>query len=76
MARKRSYWAHALSQSFFTSSKVEWGYKNHCNGYSDAEIPIFKWIETWYISNRRHSALNYNTIRVLELEMWNQKLAA
>ncbi len=76
MSRKGNCWDNAVAESFFKSLKVEWIYKNHYNVYSDAEISIFKWIETWYNRNRRHSALNYKTINELELEIHNQKLAA
>ena len=69
-------WDNTVAESFFKSLKTEWVYKNHYNLYSDAEISIFMWIETWYNRNRRHSALNYKTINELELEINNQKLAA
>jgi putative transposase len=39
-------------------------------------MSIFKWIETWYNRNRRHSVLNYKTINEFELEINNHKLAA
>jgi putative transposase len=69
MSRKGNCWDNAVAESFFKSIKTEWVYKNHYNMYSDAEISIFMWIETWYNRNRRHSALNYKTINELELEM-------
>ena len=69
MSRKGNCWDNAVAESFFKSLKVEWTYKNQYNLYSDAEISIFKWIETWYNRNRRHSALNYKTINELELEI-------
>tara|TARA_R110002072_G_scaffold238038_1_gene395411 strand:+ start:12774 stop:12962 length:189 start_codon:yes stop_codon:yes gene_type:complete len=43
--------------------KTEWIYKNEYLRKTDAEISIIKWIETWYNRNRRHSALNYKTIK-------------
>ena len=39
-------------------------------------MSMFKWIETWYNRNRRHSALNYKTIKEFELEIINHKYAA
>ena len=39
-------------------------------------MSMFKWIETWYNRNRRHSALNYKTIKKFELEIINHKYAA
>ena len=65
-------WDNAVAESFFKSLKTEWVYKNHYDVYSDTEISIFKWIETWYNRNRRHSALNYKTINELDLEINNQ----
>ena len=70
------YWDNAVAESFFKSLKTEWIYKNHYDVYSDAEISIFKWIETGYNWNRRHLVLNYKTINELELEINNQNLEA
>lgn len=76
MSRKGNCWDNAVAESFFKSLKTEWVYKKHYDVYSDAEISIFKWIETWYNRNRRHSALNYKTINELELEINYKTLAA
>ncbi|MGB5944230.1 MAG: IS3 family transposase [Leeuwenhoekiella sp.] len=76
MSRKGNCWDNAVAESFFKSLKTEWVYKNNYNHFSDAELSIFKWIETWYNRNRRHSALNYKTINEFELEINNHKLAA
>ena len=76
MSRKGNCWDNAVSESFFKSLKTEWVYKKKYHRYSDAEISIFQWIETWYNRNRRHSALNYKTIKEFELENINHKLAA
>lgn len=76
MSRKGNCWDNAVAESFFKSLKVEWVYKKKYKCFSDAELSIFKWIETWYNRNRRHSALNYMTINEFELENNNLKLAA
>ena len=76
MSRKGNCWDNAVAESFFKSLKAEWVYKNHYSGYCDAEISIFKWIETWYNRNRRHSALNFKTIHELELEKQYEPIAA
>jgi len=76
MSRKGNCWDNAVAESFFKNLKTEWVYKKQYEVYSDAEISIFKWIETWYNRNRRHSALNYKTINELELEINYKKLAA
>jgi len=67
---------HAVAESFFKSLKTEWVYKKEYIRKTDAEMSIFKWIETWYNRNRRHSALNYKTIMEFELENINYKQAA
>jgi transposase InsO family protein len=76
MSRKGNCWDNAVAESFFKSLKTEWVYKKQYQQYSDAEISIFQWIETWYNRNRRHSALNYKTINEFELDNINHKLAA
>lgn len=76
MSRKGNCRDNAVAESFFKSLKTEWVYKNEYLRKIDAEISIFKWIETWYNRNRRHSALNYKTINELELENNKYKQAA
>ena len=76
MSRKGNCWDNAVAESFFKSLKVEWVYKHKYNYKSQAELSIFEWIETWYNKRRRHSYLNYKTINEVELNMYNQKLAA
>lgn len=76
MSRKGNCWDNAVAESFFKSLKVEWIYKNQYHDYSQAELSVFKWIETWYNTNRRHSALGFKSIKEFELENINTKLAA
>jgi len=76
ISRKGNCWDNAVAESFFKSLKTKWGYKNNYNHFSEAELSIFKWIETWYNRNRRHSVLNYKTINEFELEIKNHKLEA
>jgi putative transposase len=76
MSRKGNCWDNAVAESFIKSLKTELVYKKHYEVYPDAEISIFKWIETWYNRNRRHSTLNYKTINELELEINYKPLAA
>jgi len=76
MSRKGNCWDNAVAESFFKSLKTEWVYKNQYKHFSDAETSIFKWIETWYNRNRRHSALNYKTINEFELDNNKYKSAA
>ncbi len=47
--------------------------KNEYIRRTDAEMSIFKWIETCYSRNRIYSALNYKTISEFGLEINNNK---
>lgn len=76
MSRKGNCWDNAVAESFFKSLKVEWIYKHTYNSKSQAELSVFKWIETWYNRKRRHSHLGLMSIEEFELNMEQQKLAA
>ena len=76
MSRKGNCWDNAVAESFFKSLKVEWIYKYQYLTRSQAELSVFKWIETWYNRKRLHSALGLKSIEEFEQEMNNQKLAA
>ncbi len=58
------------------TDKVEWVYKHKYQTRSQAELSVFKWIETWYNRKRLHSALGLKSIEEFEQEINNQKLAA
>ncbi len=76
MSRKGNCWDNAVAESFFKSLKVEWVYKHKYQTRSQAELSVFKWIETWYNRKRLHSALGLKSIEEFEQEINNQKLAA
>ena len=76
MSRKGNCWDNAVAESFFKSLKVEWVYRYQYQTRSEAELSVFKWIETWYNRKRLHSALGLKSIEEFEQEMINQKLAA
>mgnify|MGYP003683017307 CR=1 FL=1 len=76
MSRKGNCWDNAVAESFFKSLKVEWIYRHTYNSKSQAELSVFKWIETWYNRKRRHSHLGLMSIEEFELNMEQQKLAA
>ncbi len=62
MSRKGDCWDNAVAESFFKTIKVELVYRNDYHGRQEASLSIFEWIETWYNTNRRHSALGNMTI--------------
>lgn len=76
MSRKGNCWDNAVAESFFKSLKVEWVYKYQYLTRLQAELSVFKWIETWYNRKRLHSALGLKSIEEFEREMNHQKLAA
>jgi putative transposase len=58
MSRKADPWDNAMMESFFGSLKTEW----IATGYGteeEARMEVFKYIEMFYNSTRRHSALGY-----------------
>ncbi len=75
MSRKGNCWDNAVAESFFKSLKVEWVYYHKYGSRSQAEVSIFKWIETWYNKRRLHSFLGLRSIEEFEQDMENQKLA-
>jgi len=50
--------------------------KHDYNLRSEAELSVFRWIETWYNTRRIHSTLGYKTIEEFETNMNKQKLVA
>ena len=76
MSRKGNCWDNAVAESFFKSLKVEWVYAHSYNLRSEAELSVFQWIETWYNRRRIHSSLGYKAIEEIEIELYNQKIAA
>jgi transposase InsO family protein len=76
MSRKGNCWDNAVAESFFKSLKVEWVYKHKYQTRTQAELSVFKWIETWYNRKRLHSALGLKSIEEFEREMNHHKLAA
>lgn len=61
MCRKGNCWDNAVAESFFKSLKVEWIKDTVFKNLSDARHAIFEYIEMWYNTQRRHSAIQYLT---------------
>jgi transposase InsO family protein len=61
MSRKGNCWDNAVAESFFKTIKTEWIYRFVYTTKKQAVISVFEYIETWYNTQRRHSALNYLT---------------
>lgn len=59
MSRKGNCWDNAVAESFFHSLKVEAIYGETFRTRDEARRAVFDWIECFYNTNRRHSALGY-----------------
>ena len=76
MSRKGNCWDNAVAESFFKTIKTEWIYRFVYTTKKQAVISVFEYIETWYNTRRRHSALNYLTPDEYGKLMYKQKIAA
>ena len=63
MSRKGNCWDNAVAESFFKTLKTESIYGNKLISKEQMKLQIFEYIEIWYNQKRRHSALNYKTIK-------------
>ena len=59
MSRKGNCWDNACMESFFGSLKTEWLSHKKYQTRQEAKDDIFKYIELFYNSKRRHAALGY-----------------
>lgn len=55
---------------------MEWLYDQHFTNTQQAELAVFEYIEAWYNTRRRHSALGYMTPVEFEQFLFNHKAAA
>ena len=74
MSRKGNCWNNAVAESFFKAIKTELIYHHKYKTRMEAELQVFKYIETWYNRKRRHSALNGKSI--LEFNQINNMKSA
>lgn len=61
MSRKGNCWDNAVAESFFGTIKSEMIYHATFDTREQAQLAIFDYIETFYNTNRLHSALKYQT---------------
>ncbi len=76
MSRKGDCWDNAVAESFFKTIKVEWIYRNNYTTRDEASLSIFKYIETWYNTKRRHKHLKNQSIEEFNKSNTNLKNAA
>jgi transposase InsO family protein len=59
MSRKGNCWDNAVAESFFATVELELIMKHRWATRDDARRAIFRFIESWYNRERRHSTLDY-----------------
>jgi len=59
MSRKGNCWDNAVAESFFATLELELIVKHRWATRDDARRAIFRFIESWYNRERRHSTLDY-----------------
>ena len=68
MSRKGNCWDNAAMESFFSRFKVEALYAEDVTNKREAYSCVFDYIEMFYNSHRRHSALGYKSPNTIERE--------
>ena len=77
MSRKGNCWDNAVAESFFKTLKVECVYNYKLTSKAQAYSVIFDYIDGWYNTQRRHSALNgLSPLKAFEKYFKKHKLAA
>lgn len=59
MSRKGDCWDNAVAESFFATLELELIFHHRWATRDEARRAIFRYIETWYNRERRHSTLGY-----------------
>ena len=72
MSRKGNCWDNAAVESFFARMKVESIYAERFTNKEDAYACVFEYIELFYNSVRRHSAIDYKSPRQFEEDYYAQ----
>lgn len=72
MSRKGNCWDNAAIESFFARMKVESIYAERFQTKDDAYACVFEYIELFYNSVRRHSAIDYKSPRQYEEDYYAQ----
>lgn len=59
MSRRGNCWDNAVAESFFATLELELIFRHSWTTRGEARRAIFRYIETWYKRERRHSTLGY-----------------
>ena len=71
MSRKGNCWDNAVAESFFATLEFELIMNVRWATRDDARRAIFRYIETWYNRQRRHSTLDYVSPAIYEERLHN-----
>ena len=71
MSRKGNCWDNAVAESFFATLELELIVNAKWETQDDARRAIFRYIETWYNRERRHSTLGYVSPATYEARLQN-----
>ena len=69
MSRKGCCYDNAVMERFFWSLKKEWTNRQSFQDLKQAEISVFKYVETFYNSKRIHQTLNYKSPNEFERQL-------
>lgn len=75
ISRKGNCWDNGVAESFFKSLKMEWVYQPKYRSKMQVALSVFEYIESWYNTDRIHSALEMS-IREFNAINNNHKLVA
>ena len=76
MSRTGNCYDNAVMERFFWSLKHEWTNHESYADLNDARLSVFKYIETFYNTERRHQTLDYKTPNQYEAEYASETTAA
>jgi transposase InsO family protein len=65
---KGNCYDNAIAESFFKTLKAELIYQNSYQSRKEAYMSVFEYVEGFYNTNRRHSALQYLTIKEFNVQ--------
>jgi transposase InsO family protein len=69
MSRRGDCWDNAVAESFFSTLEFELVGRRRWRTRDDARHAIFRYIETWYNRERRHSTLDYRSPADFEADL-------
>ena len=69
MSRKGNCWDNAVVESWNGTLKTELIHRYRWKTREEARAAVFKYIETWYNTQRIHSTLGYRSPADFEAEM-------